>query len=420
MSILLAAASAAQGFDVDAATRAYLDTVQGPARAESDAYFEGGYWLLLWGAVVGVLVHWAMLHFGWSAAWSARARKMARRRWLQPAVYSVPYLLFGTVLALPWTIYSGFVRERQYDLMNLSFGGWAGEQAMGLAIGLILTAIVFVILFAVIRKAPRSWWLWGTAATGVLLVLMVMVAPLFIAPLFNKYEPMAQGPLRDEIIAMAHQEGIPADNVYVFDASKQTKRISANVSGLGPTIRISLNDNLLNRTTPDGVKAVMGHEMGHYTLGQVPRLAFYFTLVAMVGLLVLWWATPRILQRFGRRWGVIEVSDPAVVPLFAILFTLFGLLATPVLNTIIRLSEAEADAYGIAVSKAPDGFAGVAMQSSEYRKIDPGKWEERLFYDHPSPRSRVRMAMEWKAKHLGELPPTERGIIVMIPGNAAD
>lgn len=420
MSILLAGASAVQAFDVEAATRAYLETVQGPARDRSDAYFEGGYWLLLWGAAVGVLVHWAMLHFGWSAAWSARARKLTRRRWLQPAIYSVPYLVIGTLLALPWTIYAGFFREQQYGLMNLSFAGWATEQAIGLAVGLVLTAIIFVILFAVIRKAPRSWWLWGTAATGLFLVLMVMVAPVFIAPLFNKFEPMAEGALREEIIAMAQKEGIPADNVYVFDASRQTKRISANVSGLGPTIRISLNDNLLNRAPPAGVKAVMGHEMGHYTLGQVPRLAFYFTLVAMAGLFILWWATPRILRRYGRRWGVDDVSDPAVAPLFAIIFTVFGLLVTPLLNTIIRVAEAEADAYGIAVSKEPDGFAGVAMLSSEYRKIDPGHWEEKIFYDHPSPRSRVQMAMGWKARHLDELPAEQRGIIVMTPDEKAD
>ena len=412
-SMILAAAGAVPAFDPEAATRAYLDSLQGAARARSDAYFEGGYWLVLWSAVVGIVVHYAMLRFGWSAAWSAWAGRVTSRRWLQPAIYSAPYLVAGTLLALPWTIYTGFVREDRYGLMNLSFGGWAGEQSIGLAVGLVVTALAFVVLFAVIRKAPRSWWLWGAGATGAMLVVMIMIAPVFIAPLFNKYQPMAKGPLREQIIAMARTEGIPAKNVYVFDASKQTNRISANVSGLGPTIRISLNDNLLNRATPGGVKAVMGHEMGHYTLGQVPRLAFYFTLVAMAGLFLLWWAAPRILRRFGPRWGVTQVSDPAVAPLFAILFSLFGLLATPVLNSIIRSSESEADAYGIAVSKEPDGFASVAMLSSEYRKTEPGRLEEMLFYDHPSPRSRVRMAMEWKARHLGEVPLEQRGMVVM-------
>ncbi len=417
MSILLAAASAAQGFDVEAATRAYLDTVQGPARAQSDAYFEGGYWLLLWGAAVGVLVHWTMLHFGWSAAWSARACKMTRRRWLQPAIYSVPYLLVGALLALPWTIYTGFVREQQYGLSNLSFGGWAAEQAIGLAVGLALTAIIFIILFAVIRKAPRSWWLWGTGATGLLLVLMVMVAPVFIAPLFNKYQPMAAGPLRDEIITMAQSEGIPAESVYVFDASKQTKRISANVSGIGPTIRISLNDNLLNRASPAEVKAVMGHELGHYVLGHGFRLILLFSLVYLAGLLLLWWLTPRLIARFGDRWGVRDTADPAVAPAFTALFSVYLLAMTPVLNTIIRSSESEADAFGLDAAREPDGFAATAMKLSEYRKIEPGPLEEALFFDHPSGRTRVRMAMDWKARHLAELPPEQRAMVRPRPVN---
>ena len=238
-----------------------------------------------------------------------------------------------------------------------------------------------------------------------------MIAPVFVAPLFNTYTPMAPGPLRDEILAMARGKAIPADNVYVFDQSKQTKRISANVSGLGPTVRISLNDNLLNRTMPAEVKAVMGHEMGHYVLNHLPRLVLYNSLLALVALLLLWWLSPRILRRFGARWGIHDVSDPAVAPLYAVILVLFGLVTTPVANTITRTMEAEADAFGLEVAREPDGFASIAMLLSEYRKIEPGTWEEVVFYDHPSGRSRVVMSMEWKARHIGELPPEQRGIV---------
>jgi STE24 endopeptidase len=238
-----------------------------------------------------------------------------------------------------------------------------------------------------------------------------MIAPVFIAPLFNEYKPMAAGPLRDEILAMARKENIPADNVYVFDQSKQTDRVSANVSGLGPTVRISLNDNLLNRATPAGVKAVMGHEMGHYVLGHLARLVLYNSLLVGVVVFLLWWWTPRILQRFGERWGVRDVADPAVAPLFAIFVVVFGLLATPLVSTITRTVEAEADAFGLDAAREPDGFAAIAMLLSEYRKIEPTELEEVVFYDHPSGRSRVRMAMEWKARHLNELPPDQRAIV---------
>ena len=173
------------------------------ARERSDAYFEGGYWLILFGALVSALVYWLMLHTGWSAAWSDRAKRVTSRRWLQPGLYSVLFAVTGMLLTLPWSIYAGFVREKQYALMNLTFVQWLAEQAISLVVTIIATAIVFVIIFAVIRKAPRTWWLWGTGATAALLVLAIMIAPVFIAPLFNEYTPMSPGPLRDEILAMA-------------------------------------------------------------------------------------------------------------------------------------------------------------------------------------------------------------------------
>ena len=213
---------------------------------------------------------------------------------------------------------------------------------------------------------------------------------------------MQAGPLRDQILGMAHAQHIPARNVYVFDASKQTKRISANVSGLGPTIRISLNDNLLNRTSPAEVKAVMGHEMGHYVLGHVWRGLLAVTAVFLVLFLLLWWGAPRILARHGNRWGVKDVADPASLPLLMAVAAVLFLLMTPVLNTIVRTSEAEADAFGLDAAREPDGFAAVSMKLSEYRKISPTPLEEFVFFDHPSGENRVRRAMEWKSQHLNE------------------
>jgi STE24 endopeptidase len=410
---MIAAAGAAPGaFDVEAATRAYLDTLQGAARAKSDAYFEGGYWLLLWSALVGVVSHWLMLRLGWSAAWRRWAERATKRRWLQPGLYGIFYVILASLIVLPWTIYTGFFREKQYGLMNQTFGAWAGEQAIGLGVSIVTTALLLLVIFAVIRRAPRSWWLWGTAAVTAMIAFGIAIAPVFVAPLFNKYTPMPPGPLRTQILAMAAANHIPADNVYVFDASKQSKRISANVSGLGPTIRVSLNDNLLNRATPAEVKAVMGHEMGHYVLGHIWRLVLAFAGMTFLVMLILWWATPRILARWGAKWGVESVADPAVVPLFALIVTIFMLVTQPIFNTIVRTQEAQADAFGLDAAREPDGFASVAMKLSEYRKIEPTPLEEALFYDHPSGRTRVHRSMEWKAKHLAELPPEQRAMVV--------
>lgn len=400
--MILSILAAATTFDPEAATQAYLATLNGAARAKSDAYFEGGYWLLLWGALVTVLVSWIELRLGWSAKWSAWAGRVTQRPWLRPALYALPFALVTALLTLPWAAYTDFFREHQYGLSNQSFAAWGGDQLKGLLIQLIVFPLALMAIFGVIRRSPKRWWLWATLVIAALTMVGAVIAPVFISPLFNTYKPMEAGPLRDQILTMAHANHIPAENVYVFDASKQTKRISANVSGLGPTIRISLNDNLLNRTSPAEVKAVMGHEMGHYVLGHVWRLLAAVTAVFLVLFLLLWWIAPRTLARHGARWGVREVADPASLPLLMAIASMLFLPMTPVLNTVVRTSEAEADAFGLDASREPDGFAAVSMKLSEYRKISPSPLEEFVFFDHPSGENRVRRAMDWKAKHLSE------------------
>ncbi len=387
-------------FDVETATHAYLALLQGPARAKSDAYFEDGYWLPLWGTLVAVVIYLLMLRSGLSARFRDMAERLAPWRWLVPALYAVPFVITSTLLTLPWTIWSGFVRERDYGLMSQSFAAWLGEQAIGLGVAIVVNALLLVALFAVIRRFRRTWWLWGAATTSAFLVFGLLLGPVFIAPLFNKYTELPAGPIRDRIVAMANASHIPAEHIYLFDASKQTKRISANVSGIGPTIRISLNDNLLNRTGPDEIAAVMGHEMGHYVIGHIERALLIITLALFAGFWIMQRIIPGILARYGARWGVRDVADPAVLPLLALLGAVVGLILTPALNTLTRVQESQADAFGLNVAQEPDGFAKVAMRLSEYRKIEPGPIEEMLFFDHPSGATRVRMAMQWKKDHV--------------------
>lgn len=395
--------AAAVPFDPEAATQVYLATLKGAARAKSDAYFEGGYWLLLWGALVAVLSEWVQLHFGLSARFRDFAEKLVKRRWLQPAIYALPYAFVGALITLPWGIYTGYVREKQYGLMNQSLADWLGEQGIVLAVNTALLAVFLSVIFAVIRKSPRYWWLWGAGATSVMLGFFVMVVPVFISPLFNTYTELKPGPVRDRIVAMATSQHVPAEHIYVFDQSKQNKRISANVSGMGPTIRISLNDNLLSRTTLPETAAVMGHELGHYVLGHTWKLipTFAFILLAM-----FWFASrlvPAIITRWGTRWGLRGGDDIAAFPVYSAVLAVAGLVLTPVTNTIIRMNESAADAFGLDVAREPDGRALVSMKLSEYRKIEPSPIEEMLFYDHPSGATRVRMAMAWKAEHLAEV-----------------
>lgn len=397
---LLPQAAQATGFDVEAATRAWLDTLQGPARVKSDAYFVGGYWLSLWGALVSVLADAVLLRFRLSTKMRDIAARLFRRQagvvWLTALLYTA----WGAVVTLPWAIYTGFLREKQYGLANQDFAGWLGDAAISTALGLVLTPLMILALYGVIRRFPRNWWVLGTGLVGLFVALGVLIAPVYIAPLFNTYTELPAGPVRDRIVAMADANDVPAEHIYLFDASKQSKRISANVSGLGPTIRISLNDNLLNRSSEAETAAVMGHELGHYVLGHVWRNLVALTLLAGLLLFIASRAAPALIARHGERWGVRELGDPASLPVLGIVIAVLGLLATPATNTLIRVNESEADAFGLNAAREPDGFASIAMKLSEYRKIEPGPLEEALFFDHPSGATRVRMAMQWKRDHV--------------------
>lgn len=399
----VATAAVPQAFDPVAATNAYLATVSGAARARSDAYFEGGYWLILWDTVVGILSVWLPLHFGVVRRLSAWAgRVTGGRPALRALLFLPPFLALVGIMTLPWSIYTEWVREHQYAMSNQAFGAWFGEWAINFVIDTVLTSLLFLALFSLWRRLPRSWWAWGTLVAGGFLFVAILIAPVFIDPLFNKYTPMAASPLRDQIVQMAHANGVPTENVLVVDASRQTKRISANVSGIGPTVRVALNDNLLNRTSPAEVRAVMGHELGHYVLGHVASLLVAFTLLTGIIFLLLDGLTMALTKRFGGRWGIRERDDPAIVAPALIVASVLGMLATPLFNNIVRFHESQADYFGVNAARAPDGFAKVALRLSEYRKLEPSPLEEIIFYDHPSGRTRILMAMRWKAQHVGE------------------
>ena len=402
-------AIAGPDFDIDTATDAYINLLSEEDRARSDAYMEGGYWLELWGLVYGLGIAWLLLGTRLSVRMRDFSERIGRWRWLQTFIYGAQYIVIGTLLSFPLTVYQGFFREHSYDLATQTFGAWMGDQFTGLVVGILFGGIALTLIYGVIRRAKNTWWIWGAGVSVLFLLFINFLAPVFIAPLFNDYKPLDEGPLRTSIMSMAHANGIPADDVYMFDASRQTTRISANVSGAFGTTRISLNDNLLNRTSQEEVEAVMAHEMGHYVLNHGAKITINFGLVLAFGFAFVAWGFNGAARRWGKNWGVRDVGDTAGLPLFAALLSIYFFVATPVTNGIIRVHEAEADNYAINVSRQPDGFARVAMRLSEYRKISPGPLERFVFYDHPSGHDRVTMSMLWKSEHLEveELPPAE-------------
>jgi STE24 endopeptidase len=395
-----AAAQPSDHFDPEAATAAYLAQIPPQATARSDAYFEGGYWLILWDFLFGAAVALLLLHFRWSAAMRDLAERLSPFKPVQTFLYWVQYLVVTTVLGFPLAVYEGFFREWKYGLATQTFGPWMVDQLKELGLGAAIGGLLAVALFGVVRRLPRTWHVWGAAVTLLFMVIGQLIAPVFIVPIFNKVARLEDPKVTEPILSLARANGIPAHDVFQVDASRQTTRMSANVSGLGNTMRITLNDNLLRRGSPAEIQSVMGHEMGHYVLNHVYKGILFFIVLIASGFGFLRWSLERSLARWGTRWQIRGAGDTAVLPLVVLLAAVYFFVLTPILNTYIRTAEQEADMYGLNASRQPDGFAQAAIHLGEYRKMSPGPVEEWIFFDHPSGRNRILSAMHWKAENL--------------------
>jgi STE24 endopeptidase len=371
-------------FDVEKATRAYLDRIPPEKKAQSDAYFEGGYWLQLWGFLYGAGIAALLLQGRLSARMRDLAQRCTRFKPLQTGFYAIQYFLLTAILGLPLSIYSDYFREHQYGLSNQNLAAWFGDWTKAIIVGAIGGALLMMALFRIVRRLPRTWHIWGAAVTLAFAIVAILITPVFIAPLFNKYTVLADPKVVDPILRLARANGIPADKVYEMDASKQTKRVSANVSGFLGTMRITLNDNLLNRCSLPEIEAVMAHEMGHYVMNHIFKDILFLSIVIVVGFAFLRWTTERLLAAFGERWGISGIDDVAVVPLAVLVFSAYLFVLTPFLNSFTRMQEMEADMFGLNAARQPDGFAEAALKLGEYRKMEPGPIEEWIFSTTPA------------------------------------
>jgi STE24 endopeptidase len=386
--------------DPAAATQAWLATVPREKREKSDAYFEGGYWLILWNFLVVAGISIFLLASRISARMRDFAERITRFKPFQVTLYAIPYLLLTYVLSFPLNLYQNFYREHQYGLATQSFLPWFGEQLMGLGVTLIGGTLLLIVLYAVFRRAPRTWWIWGTIVTVIFLFAGTFISPVYIEPLFNTYKPVTKPEIREPILAMAQANQIPVTQVFEVDASRQTTRVSANVAGFLGTTRIALNDNLLKQCTVPEIRMVMAHEMGHYVLNHGAKLLTYSGIFILVGFALARTLFDAAVRRWGNKWRVRGIADPAGLPLLVLILSTFIFVVTPLSNTVVRVTEREADAFGINTAREPDGMAKVALKLGAYRKLNPAPLEEFVFYDHPSGRSRIRMAMDWKAANL--------------------
>jgi STE24 endopeptidase len=396
-------AAGSNTFDPAVETAKYLATLPPEAHAKATAYTQGGHWLLLWGAVVAIVVAWLIVKSGILVKVRAGVERKKPRPWLAVLAVLPLGVLLETLLNLPWLAYSDWWRNTSYGMTSQAFGGWLGEWAINLAISLVALTLVMSALYALIRIAPKRWWLWGGAVSALFLIVFMVLAPIYILPLFNTYTPAPQGPVRDAVVEMAKANGVPHDKIFVFNGSKQSNRYTANVSGLFGSAQVNMSDTMFKAGADmSEIRAVVGHEMGHYARGHILWMVGGFALLLMLGFWLMGKLFPLACRLLGAH-NVKGIGDPAGYPVFSLLLTLLLLLATPVMNSIIRLEETDADNFSLRVANEPDGLAKALIQTVEYRAATPGLLEEIIFYDHPSVSRRIRNGMEWKAAH----PPAE-------------
>ena len=387
-------------FDPNAATARYIDSLGPAALQKAHDYTIGREWMLLWGFLVAALVTWLIIRSGVLDKVESKIRE--RRKNLRAFVVSIVFLVMTFVLTLPWTIYESWWREKSYGRTSQPFLDWFGQSLIAVAISTLITAFILIGVYWLIRKSGKLWWLWSGGLVAVVFTLVILLSPILIEPLFNKYEPVPPGKVRDAVVAMAGRAGVPPERVFMFNGSRQSNNFTANAGGVGNTARVAISDVALQNASLDEVRAVTGHEIGHYVL----KHTWWGILFYSVGAILLFWLANLLFPRFARLFGTTAtIADPRGVPILGFIVSLLGLASLPLLNTFGRTLETQADMYSLQTENRPDALSTALVKTAEYRYPRPNSVEEFVFYDHPSVERRVRTAMEWKAQHPE--PPTQ-------------
>ena len=385
---------------VQAETARYIDSLGPAALQKAHDYTIGREWMLLWALLVAAVVTWLIVRSGVLDKLDGKFAE--RRRNLRALIVSGVFLLLSTVLSLPWTLYADYFRESAYGRTSQPLGDFLMQGAIAAGVSAVVGALFFLGLYWLMRRTGKTWWIWSGALTAAVLSFVILLSPVLIEPLFNKYEPVPPGQVRDAVVAMAGRAGVPPERVFMFNGSRQSNNFTANAGGVGSTARVAISDVALGKASLDEVRAVTGHEIGHYVL----KHTWYGILFYSIAAIILFWIADRTFPWFARRFGSSAgLAEPRGVPVLIFMVSLFGFLTLPIFNTFSRWVETQADGYSLETENRPDALSTALVKTAEYRYPRPGKLEEIVFYDHPSVEARVRRAMEWKSAHPE--PPTQ-------------
>lgn len=381
-------------------TADYLARLPVALQIKAQAYTQGGHWLLLWSWLVTLAICWLTIRSGLLERLDQRLGAGRPRRNLAVFVIVALFSLARWLLGLPWSSYADWGREVAYGLSRQPYADWVSQGAINAVISALFSGLFFVGVYALVRRAGRWWPLWASGLAGLFSAVALMVAPVVLLPIFNHYQPAPAGPIRHAVADLARSTGVPQARIVVYDGSRQSNRFTASVSGLGGTAQIAMSDVMFQKgASLAEVRAVVGHEIGHYTHGHLAILTGALTLIFALG----FWAIDRLYAPAARWMGVAsaKLADPAGYPVVIALAASLTLIGSPLINTIQRAIEMDADNYSLARVGDPDALIGALLKSADYRAASPSALEEALFYDHPSIAHRIANALDWKVRHGG-------------------
>lgn len=392
--------------DPASATDQYLATIPAARAALATTYTQGGHWLVLWGWLFSVLVPILILRTGLMRRIAAKVAGDKDRKNRAVFAVAVTFFLLHWALLLPWDAYADWWRERSYGITSISGGAWFAQSAISTIFSALSGGVFLVLLYLLIRRTGQRWWIWGTGISAIALFAAIVLQPVLFGPVFQTFTPLPQGPVRETVVAIAHETGTPAEQIVIAHGGDGPS-YTARVDGLGSFARIVLGEGLV--ATPvdtAALRAVVGHEIGHYQHQHLLWLTLFMTALVGVALLVI----DRLFAPVARALGAGDrsLSDPAGLPVLAAIFATFVFLTTPLINTALRTVELDADRYGLEHAREPDGAARALLKTVDYRAPSPGRLEEVLFYEHPSIRHRLENAMAWKAAHAAPARATAR------------
>lgn len=388
-----------------AAATDYVEAVREAFTPENRRYSRTGVTLAVIAPFYALLMAMLVLFTGWSAKIRDLAVRVTRFRYVHTLIYVALYSLVAAVLALPLAWYGGYALEHQYGLSNQSLGAWFGDQGKDLLLSIVIFGVVPItwLAYGAIRKT-RHWWAWLGAGTLPLVLLIVIVQPVWIDPLYNDFQPLEDKVLEARVLDLAERTGIPGRNVYQVDKSEQTKKLNAYVNGFGVSQRVVFWDTIIDAMDHDELAFVAGHEMGHYVLGHVWKTVGFITLLAFVLFFLSAKMMNALVARFGRRWGFTELHDLASIPLLGATITLVAFFAQPAINAFSRFQEHQADIYALELTHLNDAGARAFLKLGVQNKAnpEPSALETIMLWSHPPLVERVRFMQTYRPWEAGE------------------